>query len=131
MRVVSFEDLPQVQKVLFLIFELPCDRYLAFRFVATEIIKEVSYVLSKKDLNGNYYVAETERFIKFAIDGIKNKNTREISSNCLLKLCSNTKTFIQGHTTEIINNIIPDTIKDWKCTDGAKDILEAMAILIS
>jgi hypothetical protein len=49
--------------VLLVIFELPVDKYLAFRFVATEIIEDISFILSEKGNNGEYLLAETQKFI--------------------------------------------------------------------
>jgi len=34
------------------------------------------------------------------------------------------------HTGEIINTIIPKTVKDWKCDESSQNILESLAILI-
>ena len=86
-----------------LLFQLPCERYTAFRFIATEIIEDISYTLEYKSEDGTYLVAETNQFIQFITPGLENKRTKDISSRCFMKLAKHTKQYLYHHTSEIIN----------------------------
>jgi len=44
---------------MFLLFQLPSEKYLALRFVTTEIIEDISFILKEKDADGKYLVNET------------------------------------------------------------------------
>ena len=48
-RIIEIEDFEHFQKVLLVMFELPSDKYLAFRFVSTELVEDLSYLLKEKD----------------------------------------------------------------------------------
>ena len=47
-----------------------------------------------------------------------------------MKLAKHTKEYLYLHTGEIINTIVPTTVKDWKCNDSTQNIFESLAILI-
>lgn len=130
-RVVQLDELQHLQRVLLIIFELPCEKYLAFKFIATEIIEDISFILSEKGSNGEYLLAETQKFIQFVIPGLSNTHTREASTRCFMKLCKHTHMFLaEQHTQEIINTVMPGTAKDWKDDESSHNILESLAILI-
>lgn len=116
--------------MLHVLFELPCEKYLAFRYVASEIIENISFVLNEKGPDGNYPIQETQKFIQFITPGFKNSLTVELTARCFLKLCSHTKSFIHVHNTEIINTLIPETVKDWLNDDSTKDRIEGLVVLI-
>jgi hypothetical protein len=48
-----------------LIFELPSDKYTAFRYVCTEIIQNISYILKEKTPEGQYMMSETQKFYDY------------------------------------------------------------------
>lgn len=114
-RSIQMSELKYFEEVILLLFELPCDRYLAFRYVATEIIENISYILAEKSSHGLFLIDETNKFIQFITPGIKSKMTSEISSRCFMNLCKHTKNFLYVYVTEIIEQIIPKTVKDWRC----------------
>lgn len=47
-----------------------------------------------------------------------------------MKLCTNTRKFIHPHNSEIIEMLIPNTVKDWHKDDGAINIIEGLVTLI-
>ena len=116
--------------MIMVLFELPCDRYLAFRYTATEIIENISFILNERGPDGNYPVKETQQFIQFITPGFKNKLTEEATSKCFSQLCKHTKSFIHEFTSEIIETLIPDQVKDWKCEEGTINILKGISILV-
>mgnify|MGYP000857545854 CR=1 FL=1 len=59
-RLVEQEDLGSIQKLILLIFELPKDKYVAFRYICTEIIEDLSYILKDKLSDGTYLVELTQ-----------------------------------------------------------------------
>jgi hypothetical protein len=83
-RVIELEDIHCIQKVLFVIFELPSEKYYAFRFISTEIIENLSYLLSEKRSDGQYMLEEAQKFISYVTDGLKIKQTEMVSSRCFI-----------------------------------------------
>ena len=105
-RAIRIEDVASFQKVLLVIFELPSDKYLAFRFISTEIIESLSDLLREKDPGSNEYMFQmAQQFIKYATDGLKIAQTEEASAKCFLKLCQHTKAYMHTFAGEIIENI--------------------------
>jgi hypothetical protein len=86
-RVINLEEIHCIQQVLFVIFELPSDKYFAFRFISTEIIENLSYLLCEKRADGGYMVEEAQKFISYVTDGLKIKQTEEVSARCFKQLC--------------------------------------------
>lgn len=86
--------------------------------------------MKEKGADGNYPVQETQRFIQFITPGFKNKLSEELTSKCFLKLATHTRKFIYEHNTEIIEALVPNTVKDWHKDDGACNIIEGLVLLI-
>lgn len=59
-RIVEQEDLESIQKLIMLIFELPKEKYVAFRYICTEIIEDLSFILRDKLSDGTYLVELTQ-----------------------------------------------------------------------
>ena len=68
------------------LFELPSERYLAFRYCSTEIIEDLAKFLGEVGPDGNYPIQEAQKFIQYATAGLKNNLTREFSARCLATL---------------------------------------------
>jgi len=43
---------------------------MAFRFISTEIIEDISFVLSEKNPEGRYLTDETSKFVQFITPGL-------------------------------------------------------------
>ena len=52
---------------------MPSDKYYAFRFISTEIIENLSYLLNEKKPDGSYMLEEAQKFISYVTDGLKIK----------------------------------------------------------
>jgi hypothetical protein len=128
-RVIELEDIYCIQKVLFVIFELPSDKYYAFRFISTEIIENLSYLLCEKRSDGQYMLEEAQKFISYVTDGLKIKQTEMVSSRCFIQLCQQTKAFMHPFTEEIIRNVLPEKLDDWKANDCHANIIGSLGVL--
>lgn len=53
-RIIEQEDLDSIKKLIMLIFELPKEKYVAFRYICTEIIEDLSFILRDKLPDGTY-----------------------------------------------------------------------------
>ena len=68
-RIVNYTELPDLENMLLVIFELPSDKYLAFRFICTHIITDITYCI--KEGRGEVNEVLAQKFMKFATDGLK------------------------------------------------------------
>lgn len=75
-------------------------------------------------------VAETQKFVSFVTEGIKVKQTQIVSSKCFFALCKSSQDILYKFTEEIIQNVLPTNIDDWKCEEFEKNIIGSLAILI-
>ena len=128
-RVIELEDIASIQQVLFVIFEMPSDKYYAFRFISTEIIENLSYLLGEKRPDGSYMIEEAQKFISYVTDGLKIKQTEDISARCFLQLCQKTKSFMHPYTLEIIQNVLPEQLDDWKASECHVNIIGSLGSL--
>lgn len=55
--------MPSIKDVVELIFQLPSEKYLAFKFISMEIVEDISFLLSEPLENGQPMLKETEKFI--------------------------------------------------------------------
>ena len=53
-RIIDQEDLESLNTVIMLLFQLPTDK-LAFRYISTEIIEDLSFALKDKKSDGTYH----------------------------------------------------------------------------
>ena len=127
-----------MQRLLFILFELPEDK-IGFRLVTVEVIMNLTYLLEEQaDLNRDMdaLVQDTQRFFKYVIQGLNNKRTRYISSQCFLKLCQKTKKYMHAYTMDIIKSTTPGDgstapkLEDWDFDKTSKNTLAGLAALI-
>lgn len=127
-----------MQRLLFILFELPADK-LGFRLVTVEVIINLTFLLDEqakigKDMDS--LVQDTQRFFKYAIEGLGHKRTRRISSQCFLKLCQKTAKYMHPFTVDIIQSTTPGDgssapkLEDWDFDTTSKNVLAGLANLI-
>lgn len=87
-RVIEVDEIVHLRECLNIIFSLPYDQYLAFRYITIEIITNLSYIIKNKTVKEGqqekgYLVEETKLFIKYLVEGLKNPMTELESSKCI------------------------------------------------
>ena len=124
------KDLMYVQPMIMLLFELPHSKYFAFRLISTEIIKDLTYVLKDPNEKGEYPIEETQKFMEFVAEGLKNEYTEYTSAKCFKKLCENTSHFLHPFTDVLMQSILPESMRDWKAVEAKNNIICSFGILI-
>lgn len=74
-------------------------------------------------------VEEAQKFISYVTDGLKIKQTEEVSARCFLQLCQKTKVYMHTFTPEIVSNVLPESIEDWSANDCHVNIISSLGVL--
>ena len=76
-RNMEEEDVPKLNRLLFILFELPQDK-IAFRLVTTEIIIDLSYCLGAMSAGPTQeLIAETQKYYTYVIEGLSIETARQ------------------------------------------------------
>mgnify|MGYP007078161853 CR=1 FL=1 len=94
LRNMDAMDLHKIERLLFIVFELPQDK-IAFRLIVTEIIIDVSFCLGELAMDPTpQLIAETQKYFTYVIEGLQIKVARHQSALTLVKLVQKTKSYM-------------------------------------
>jgi len=73
---------------------------------------------------------ETQKFYDYVTQGLKVKQVQDASAKCFFKLSTNTRGFMHPFTENIISNVLPDNLEDWKSNECNNSIIGSLGLLI-